>query len=188
MEKPFPLDWQEEIPLNAIPQDGSDLEERIFLAITDDRLGYSFPRGLNFVVLATRTSGGVVLRVSFKCEIAGQCARCLGDAITTVEGEDSFFISVGGDGISEAKAEGFQEEEFWCNLDSWSDRIDLVPILWEVLASSIPFRLVCKDDCLGLCPSCGADLNDGPCGCGGVVTDPRMEVLRLKLQGLGEEK
>ncbi len=43
--------------------------------------------------------------------------------------------------------------------------IDLVPAIREELILAIPAYVVCREDCRGLCPQCGRDLNTGPCGC-----------------------
>lgn len=45
-----------------------------------------------------------------------------------------------------------------------SDRIDLVPIALDAVGLAVPLRPVCRDDCKGLCPVCGSDLNSDPCG------------------------
>ena len=42
-------------------------------------------------------------------------------------------------------------------------------------------KTLCSEDCKGLCPRCGADLNDGPCGCGREI-DPRLAVLAALLE------
>jgi uncharacterized protein len=44
-------------------------------------------------------------------------------------------------------------------------RLDLSVQARETLLLEIPMAPYCRDDCRGLCPRCGADLNDGPCGC-----------------------
>ena len=44
-------------------------------------------------------------------------------------------------------------------------QIDLTGVVREELALSVPAFVVCRDDCAGLCPTCGADLNAGPCAC-----------------------
>jgi len=43
--------------------------------------------------------------------------------------------------------------------------IDLRPAVREELLLAVPRWVVCRDDCRGLCPRCGKDLNAGPCGC-----------------------
>ena len=39
-------------------------------------------------------------------------------------------------------------------------------------------KVLCREDCKGLCPVCGKDLNDGDCGCDRTERDPRFESLR----------
>lgn len=44
-------------------------------------------------------------------------------------------------------------------------QIDLTGVIREELVLDVPTLVLCRDDCAGLCPMCGADLNAGPCGC-----------------------
>jgi uncharacterized protein len=61
--------------------------------------------------------------------------------------------------------------------------IDLDPIVREQIALALPGYPVCKDDCKGLCPVCGTNLNDRECGCDRHVPDPRWAGLKnIKLQ------
>ena len=46
---------------------------------------------------------------------------------------------------------------------------------------------LCSEDCKGLCPTCGKDLNEGPCGCGKEV-DPRLAVLAKLLDKDSQDK
>ena len=46
------------------------------------------------------------------------------------------------------------------------------------LILNMPSKTLCRPDCQGLCPQCGKDLNQGPCGCRTKTTDPRLEVLK----------
>lgn len=60
--------------------------------------------------------------------------------------------------------------------------IDLDPLVREQLLLAMPAYPVCKEDCKGLCPVCGANLNDRECGCDRHVPDPRWAGLeKLKL-------
>lgn len=45
------------------------------------------------------------------------------------------------------------------------DTIDLAPSAWEELVFSLPSKRLCSDDCKGICPNCGKNLNDGACTC-----------------------
>lgn len=46
------------------------------------------------------------------------------------------------------------------------------------IALALPMRLLCRPDCRGLCPHCGADLNEGSCGCEAEYIDPRLAALK----------
>lgn len=61
-------------------------------------------------------------------------------------------------------------------------RLNVDELVTEDIWLAIPARFVCREDCKGLCPQCGADLNDGPCGCTKTI-DPRLAALS---QLLGE--
>ncbi len=45
------------------------------------------------------------------------------------------------------------------------------------LILSLPSKVLCREDCRGLCPHCGKDLNEGLCGCKPKTVDPRLEAL-----------
>ena len=88
---------------------------------------------------------------AIKCKIVGECARCL----KKVEREWSCEFSV-------VYAVTRQDEDDYLYQNG---RVDLTPAVEDAILTSIPTVIYCKSDCLGLCPSCGKDLNDGPCDC-----------------------
>ena len=56
--------------------------------------------------------------------------------------------------------------------------IDMDMVVQEVLLASLPMKVVCSQDCKGLCPKCGKNLNQGNCSCSKEEIDPRFEGLR----------
>ena len=56
--------------------------------------------------------------------------------------------------------------------------LDVMPQIEESIYTLIPTKILCREDCKGLCPNCGADLNEGECSCKNVNVDPRLEALR----------
>jgi uncharacterized protein len=58
------------------------------------------------------------------------------------------------------------------------DHLDLNPMVNDQLLLSLPMRILCRENCRGLCSRCGADLNEEDCGCLDEETDPRLEKLR----------
>src|SRR5206468_3309557 len=79
-----------------------------------------------------------------------------------------------------------EEEEVEASFDpdnvdeeSYSGKeIDLRPALREQILLSIPPSPLCKEDCKGLCPVCGKDLNEGDCGHDKTAPDPRWAALK----------
>jgi uncharacterized protein len=61
--------------------------------------------------------------------------------------------------------------------------VDLAPFFQEEVALQVPVQTLCREDCKGLCPHCGANLNTESCACGQEPGDPRLAVLRgLKIE------
>jgi uncharacterized protein len=58
------------------------------------------------------------------------------------------------------------------------EMLDVTEVVRQHVLLALPLAPRCRDDCPGLCPRCGADLNDGPCGCAVDEADPRLDVLR----------
>lgn len=56
--------------------------------------------------------------------------------------------------------------------------LDLTEAVRQALVTLLPMRPLCRADCAGLCPRCGADLNEGPCRCPAEPVDDRWSVLR----------
>ncbi len=57
------------------------------------------------------------------------------------------------------------------------DSIDMEPLVREAIMLELPLVPLCREGCAGLCPTCGADLNQGPCGCLPPGVDPRWAAL-----------
>ena len=62
------------------------------------------------------------------------------------------------------------------------DRIDLGPLVRDALLLELPLAPLCAEGCQGMCPTCGADLNDGTCECRPAGRDPRWAALDGLLQ------
>ena len=57
------------------------------------------------------------------------------------------------------------------------DYVDLEPLFREEFVLAIPYAPLCREDCKGLCPQCGTDLNSGTCSCEAPI-DPRLAALK----------
>jgi uncharacterized protein len=63
------------------------------------------------------------------------------------------------------------------------ESIDVDEIVKEQVLLSVPIRSLCKSDCKGFCPTCGADRNAGECGCQPGEVDPRWAALKGLMNG-----
>ncbi len=68
-----------------------------------------------------------------------------------------------------------EEDEAPVEAGGW---IDLEPVVHDEVALAIPMAPLCRADCLGLCPTCGTDLNTGACGGHGDVSDSPFAALK----------
>ena len=103
---------------------------------------------------------------SIEGDVALACTRCLGDAGSHVSNEAHLIFA-------EPGAEGAQDDPDVFLLDARSPELDLRPAVREQWLLNVPGYALCRDDCKGLCPTCGAELNVGPCDCDAVPADSR---------------
>nr|MBI3612561.1 DUF177 domain-containing protein [Nitrospirota bacterium] len=76
---------------------------------------------------------------------------------------------------SEAEASIEEEEEPYLLV---GDRLELAEMLREQIILATPMQPLCREDCRGLCPTCGQDLNERPCDCPGEKQDSPFAVLK----------
>ena len=67
------------------------------------------------------------------------------------------------------------EDEFLMMVDT---SVDLEEFVFSTLVLELPTRFLCREDCRGICPKCGADLNTAPCSCDLTERDSRWDALK----------
>jgi uncharacterized protein len=100
----------------------------------------------------------------------GACRRCLNELRLPVRGEVHLLFVEAGDQEIGDDPDAFQ-------LQPRATAVDLRSAVREQWLLNAPEFALCRDDCKGLCPRCGADLNAGPCSCP-PETDSRWDALR----------
>ena len=100
---------------------------------------------------------GFVVRGRIECKKNFICDRCLAQA-------------------SENQVHEFDEE--FDKSEAIDELIDVTELLRDVLLAGQPMKNLCKADCKGLCPECGANLNEGECSCDKFIVDPRLAALK----------
>jgi len=106
--------------------------------------------------------------------VVGHCARCL-EEYTFDLGKDFFIVLVPKSDLP-ADVELSDDELDLSFYDG--DHIDLSPLVREQIILALPTRPLCRDDCKGLCSTCGANLNTQACACTTSGGDSRLAVLR----------
>ncbi|HEY0782177.1 MAG TPA: DUF177 domain-containing protein [Thermoanaerobaculia bacterium] len=122
---------------------------------------------------------GFLLRAHLAYEQTLACGRCLNPIVESTEADVELMILV-----ERADGRGAKgEEEMELHEDDLSllvipeELVDTGPLLVEQLQLNVPVKALCRPDCQGLCPECGADRNAGACSCGERVGDPRWASL-----------
>ena len=124
------------------------------------------------------TNSAGYMRLTLKAELPyiGECARCLDEVRGTFSLD--FERTVVTEGMaSEEKLEESVDEYIVLN----NGKLELDAAVQEELLIDFPRKLLCSDDCPGLCPKCGKPKKDGDCGCVTKEIDPRLEVLKKLL-------
>jgi uncharacterized protein len=135
---------------------------------------------------ATKLGRKVLVQAKFTVPLQGQCRRCLKSVVLgepveltrTYAPEEQLPAPK-----KHAEVEASFDPELVDEEEYQGKEIDLRPALREQILLSIPPPPLCLEECKGLCPKCGKDLNDGECGCDRTVLDPRWAALQgIQLQ------
>jgi uncharacterized protein len=132
-------------------------------------------RQVNVSCLITRTSGTVFIKGSFSALIDIDCSRCLERASLPIGGDFTYTLIP-------AKAETREDLELTPEELEISyyqgDFINLAPIICEQIILQVPMKVLCSEECKGLCPHCGINLNASSCNCHLNFVNDRMAVLK----------
>lgn len=134
---------------------------------------FIFPNGFH-VEAFTRWLENDLLSVEINIfsEISSECARCLKPVNLEISGKLMYLYYSRG-------ANEFDDAEFLpVEVDFFGRVLDIMPQIQESIYTLLPTKILCKEDCAGLCPNCGADLNETKCSCEKEITDIRLEALR----------
>ena len=130
---------------------------------------FALPEGLDYDLTLTNADEGILVSGILRAHVGAACDRCLDPADFDIAGE------VGEYYLFEEPEYADEDDETEYLLVSPTGDIDLGEALDAVLAMETPFVVLCREDCRGLCPRCGANLNEGDCGCADRDEERRME-------------
>ena len=132
-----------------------------------------FPENALVEGYITDDAGYMRLHLTATLPYRGACARCL-DPVEGVFALD-FERTVAAEGT-------ISEEQLEENDDAYvmirDGKLDVDEALREELLVCFPMRLLCDEECPGLCPKCGKPKREGDCGCPDKEIDPRLAILK----------
>lgn len=137
-------------------------------------------------VSLVRTDRGILARAELHTEVEVTCSRCLSlfNCPLTLNIEEEYFPTI--DVVSGISLSLPEEPE--CFTIDEHHVLDLTEAIRQYVLLAIPMKPLCREDCAGLCPSCGNNLNQGPCGCLPQEVNPSWSKLnRLTLRKGMEE-
>ena len=122
------------------------------------------------------TAGLLTFKAELMVDLTCVCARCAKRFSNSVQIPFEITLS--------DELEDDENPDIWL-LDS-DGSLDLEEVALNALVLNLDTRFLCSEDCQGLCPRCGKNLNEGPCGCRAEV-DPRLAVLEQLFKDEQEE-
>jgi len=122
-----------------------------------------------------RTADGILVMGKLQTTVELTCDRCLEPFAATISIalQEEFRPTIDvftGVSLHDTGEEATMVDE--------SHIIDLTEVVRQNLLLALPMHPLCRPNCAGLCPQCGQNLNEGPCGCQRPPDDPRLAVLK----------
>ena len=153
---------------------GQSIPFSVSVDLSDLCYGVSYPVSEPVLAQGTvrNTAGVLMMEGQVRTTIHGICDRCAG----SFDREITFPIDV----VLVTELANEENEDEWV-FPLEGDSADLDDIVRTVFVLNLDSKLLCKEDCKGLCPQCGKNLNDGPCNCRKEL-DPRFAALKQLLE------
>lgn len=164
-----PIDFEEEIRPGVLDL-GEDLRQVEALHTAGRAQLVKEQHGKHQIVKDIRLNGTLSTRVE------SACARCLEPVVQDVAHKfDLLYRPLGADaGREELSVTAAEAEVSYYQ----GEGLRLEDVLQEQVLLALPLKAICRDDCQGLCPHCGQNLNLQQCGCAEPLEDPRWSALK----------
>ncbi|MFQ5788358.1 MAG: DUF177 domain-containing protein [Thermodesulfobacteriota bacterium] len=142
--------------------------------VSTSRDGTFLSSDIHFDLHVSKVLEEINVRGIINFSIRSSCARCLVQVESVIEPEINLVLTP--DRVPGEEEDNVDYETYI------GDEIDLSNYLREIIVISIPVKILCVEECRGLCSKCGTNLNIDSCSCEDDWIDPRLSVLRnLKL-------
>lgn len=140
----------------------------------------TFSDAVDLLLHCSQVDGFVEVCGRLELTVEGICSRCLAPAVMPISSDFTLTYTSGSPGVSdEETGDEIELSAEEMNLISFhGDEINLATEIQEQIIIALPVKPLCREECRGLCPRCGTDLNQQPCVCEPEVFNSRFDVLR----------
>ena len=141
--------------------------------------GATFEKPVRVELSVSKSQDQLICRGKVRTSMKLECSRCLVQYEESLSFDLDFVIDLAGNLSAGSIGDGVKsEEEGYFFADPSSAFFEIDDLVREAVILSLPLKPLCSEDCKGLCPICGADLNRSQCGCIKEMTDPRWDQLK----------
>lgn len=133
---------------------------------------FALPEGLDYDLMLTNAGEGILATGIVRAHVVGTCDRCLEPAEFDLAAEvDEYYLFKA---PSETESLGEDEDDADFSLVGDDHTVDLSEALHAAVLMDTPFVVLCREDCRGLCPVCGENLNLHDCGHAAQIEEERL--------------
>jgi uncharacterized protein len=131
-------------------------------------------------ITANYARGDIDLHARITCEFLVPCARCLEETRLAINCDMRYLFTTRRSSRTDEDSDVEKEDGYIdaIEIEKFETELDLSPYIWETIILNLPEKVLCREDCKGLCPFCGCSRNIRDCDCAGGRADPRFEVLK----------
>jgi len=143
-------------------------------------------RDLTGIVKVTRLTRDLLVQGEVEGQVTLECSRCLTPVTVPVSGhlEEEYQPTIDVETGRPVHREAEEQDDSFFSISA-NHEMDLTEPVRQAMLVEMPLKPLCREDCKGLCPQCGANLNEGPCDCVTETVDNRWLALReLNLEDL----
>lgn len=120
--------------------------------------------------IANRENRQLFIKGAVDIEAAIPCGRCLTEVPTQIRFDIDKELTIDGESIID---EEMEETDYLIGFE-----LDVEKLVYAEILVNWPMKVLCKDDCEGICKVCGMNLNKGACNCQRTELDPRMAAIQ----------
>ncbi|MDE5879088.1 MAG: DUF177 domain-containing protein [Desulfovibrio sp.] len=169
------------VSINDLPPDGKEFtldDQEIWLKPLEEfHMECRIERPLKASITVQPAEEGCLVRGRLTGAVVVPCNRCAEDAGVAIDTSFDEFEEIPPEEKA-APAGAAPDGESHVVYDRHAPMLDLAAVCWEEFMLSLPVAPLCREECKGLCPVCGTNLNEGQCACEREDADPRMAPLR----------